>query len=297
MELRQLRYLVAVAEEGGFTRAAARVRVAQPAVSQQIAQLEREVGAALFDRTGRRVKPTPAGEAFLPCARAALAAADAGMDAVAALSGELAGHLAVGTIPCPPERLLERLGRYRREHPKVRLTLRTGHPEALTAQVGSGELAAAVIGATASRLPAGPAGQVLRPTLASHPVEVEPLVLAVARDHRLAGAAEASLDDLRDEPVVTLTLGAGLRSVLEAACAAAGFVPDVRTETDDLVLLADLVAHGLGIALLPRSAAGRALGGLAVVPLRDAPERSTTLIWRRDHVPLPVRALLDLLRE
>jgi DNA-binding transcriptional LysR family regulator len=295
MELRQLRYLVAVAEEGGFARAAARVRVAQPAVSQQIAQLEREVGAELFDRGGRRVTLTPAGEAFLPCARAALAAASAGKDAVAALRGELAGELAIGTVPCPPAWLVERLGRYRREHPKVRLALRTGSPESLTARVGSGELSAAVIGVAVGRLPAGPSGQGLRAGLASRSVGAEPLVLAVARDHRLAGertaeaagTAEASLDDLQGEPVVTLTPGTGLRSVLEAACSEAGFVPDVQAETDDLALLADLVAHGLGVALLPRSAAERAAADLVVLPLRDPPIRSLTLIWRREQLPLP----------
>src|SRR3954452_514969 len=109
MELRQLHYVVAAAEEASFTRAAARGHVAQPASSQQIAQLERELGEKLFDRSERRVRLTPAGEAFLPHARAALDALNAGRDAVTALRGELAGRLAIGTVPSPPEWLVERL--------------------------------------------------------------------------------------------------------------------------------------------------------------------------------------------
>ncbi|NGN62314.1 LysR family transcriptional regulator [Streptomyces sp. A7024] len=292
MELRQLRYLVAIAEEGGFTRAAERVRVAQPAVSQQIAQLERELGARLFDRSGRRVRLTAAGEAFLPCARATLAAADAGKDAVAALRGELAGQLTLGTIPCPPDSFIRQLGVYRRRHPKVRLTLRTGDPEALAADVASGALAAALIGVTADRLPAGPAGQRLRATLASADLGTEPLVLAVPPDHHLAEAGEASLPDLRHEPIVTLTPGTGLRSVLESACATAGFTPNVHAETDDLAVLADMVAHGLGVGVLPRSAA-RSRQELVTLPLHDAPHRSMTLIWNRDRTSALTQAFLQ----
>src|SRR5215831_6177672 len=99
MELQQLRYVVAVAEEGGFTRAAERCRVVQSALSHQIARLERELGARLFERTSRRVRLTPAGAAFLPAARQCLDAAERAAAEVAAAVGEIRGRLAVGLIP------------------------------------------------------------------------------------------------------------------------------------------------------------------------------------------------------
>src|SRR5919198_977290 len=167
MEMRQLEYVVAVAEEGTFTRAAARVHVAQPAISQQIAQLERELGERLFDRAERRVRLTPAGEAFLPHARATLAAVRAGRDAVGEIRGVLAGPLAIGTIPSPPVNLVERLARFRERHDRITVLLRTGSPEHLVADVLSGVLDVALIGVSGPRQVTGPAGQRLPAALAS----------------------------------------------------------------------------------------------------------------------------------
>ena len=294
MELRQLRYVVAVAEEGTFTRAAARAHVAQPAISQQIAQIERELGARLFDRSPHGVGLTPAGEAFLPYARAALEAAAAGGDAVESLRGELAGELVVGTIPTPAEWLVRRLGRFRDRHPRVRITLRTGDPEVLADEVASGSLDAAVIGVTARRLPAGPAGKRLRAGLASQTIATEPLVVAVPPDHPLVGSAHAGVRDLRHEPLVTLVHGTGLRAVVESACAEAGFDPRIAIESDDLTVLTDLVARGLGVAVLPESTARRAVPAVTVLELR-APRlrRRMDLVWRRQSLSVPGGAFLD----
>jgi DNA-binding transcriptional LysR family regulator len=299
MELRQLSYLVAVVEEGSFTKAAARVHVAQPAVSQQIAQLERELGEKLLDRSDRRVRLTPAGEAFLPHARAALESTAGGRDAVAALRGVLSGRLAVGTIPCPPPLFHDLLAEFRSRYPEVRLTVNTGSPESLTTDVSFGVLDAALIGVMNQRLPAGPSGQRLRPELASRTIAVEPLVVplvvAVPPDHRLVGADHAELADIRGEPFVTLTRGHGLRAVVEAATAAAGFTLDIRTETDDLVTLTDLVGHGLGVALLPRSVVDRSRRPLVAVPLeRPRLKRTQVLVWHRRRIPPVVKAFLDL---
>jgi DNA-binding transcriptional LysR family regulator len=297
MELRQLKYVVAVAEEGNFTRAAARAHVAQPAVSQQIAQVERELGAPLFERSPRGVALTAAGAAFLPYARAALAAATAGSDAVRTLRGELAGELAVGTIPSPSEWLVRQLGAFGRRHPAVRVTLRTGDPEALADGVAAGSLDAAAIGVMAVRLPAGPAGKRLPAGLASQTIATEPLVAAVPTDHPRAGTAAVSLSDLRDEPLVTLTPGTGLRTVLESACAEAGFDPRIPIEANELGVLADLVAHGLGVALLPTTTARQAGSRVAVLRLRRPRlERRTDLVWRRQSQSLPARAFLAMVR-
>lgn len=295
MELRQLRYVVAVAEEGTFTAAAARVHVAQPAVSQQIARLERELGAKLFDRSERRARLTAAGEAFMPHARAALAATTAGADAVETLHGDLAGDLNIGTIPSPPEWLTRNIGEFAARHPKVRLTVDSGHPEGLATDVATHALDIAVIGVSGGRLPAGPAGQRLRSVLASQRIATEPLVVIVPADHRLADAAEATLLDLSDDAHVTLTQGSGLRAVLEAASAAAGFAPRITAETDDLNLLPTLVAQQLGVAVLPRSTAQRSNEPVATLRLR-APllHRDMVVVWHRHDVTAPARAFLDL---
>jgi len=297
MELRQLRYVVAVAEEGNFTRAAARAHVAQPAISQQIAQVERELGAPLFERSSRGVALTAAGAAFLPHARAALAAATAGSDAVRTLRGELAGDLAVGTIPSPSDWLVRRLGAFGRRHPAVRVTLRAGDPEMLADSVAAGSLDAAAVGVMAGRLPAGPAGKRLPAGLASQTIASEPLVVAVPPDHPLAGAAAVSLSDLQDDSLVTLTPGTGLRTVLESACAEAGFEPRIAIDANDLGVLADLVAHGLGVALMPTTTARQAGARVAVLRLqRPRLERRTDLVWRRQSQSLPARAFLAMVR-
>ncbi|MEV4113717.1 LysR substrate-binding domain-containing protein [Nonomuraea sp. NPDC049695] len=285
MELRQLRYLVATAEEASFTRAAARVHVAQPAVSQQIAQLERELGQQLFDRSDRRIRLTPAGEAFLPYAQAALEAAAAGRDAVDSLRGILAGKLAIGAVQSPPEPLIGLLGDFQRRHPRVDITLRIGHPKDLAADVAGGTVDAAFIGIAGQQLPA---------VLATRELYTEPLVVAIADDHPIARHADTTLNALRDEPIVTLTHGSGLRNLLDTACARAGFAPRIRAETDDVALLADLVHHGLGIALLPSSVAERSARQLTTVALRSpALQRRIALAWHRHRSTAPGRAFLE----
>ncbi|GAA3263547.1 LysR family transcriptional regulator [Nonomuraea helvata] len=285
MELRQLRYLVATAEEASFTRAAARVHVAQPAISQQIAQLERELGQQLLDRSDRRIRLTPAGAAFLPYAQAALDAAAAGRDAVDSLRGVLAGKLAIGAVQSPPEPLIGLLGDFQRRHPRVDITLRIGHPKDLAADVASGTVDAAFIGITGQQLPA---------VLATRDLYTEPLVVAVADDHPIARHADTTLNALRDEPIVTLTHGSGLRNLLDTACVRAGFTPHIRAETDDVTLLADLVHHGLGIALLPSSVAERSTRQLTTVALRSpALQRRIVLAWHRHRSTEPGRTFLE----
>src|SRR5262249_46435420 len=131
MELRQLAYFVAVAEERNFTRAAERIPIAQPSISQQIRRLEAELGEHLFIRDRRGIGLTPAGQVRVPHARAALQAADGGREAVAALSGLLTGRLAVGLVPLLPDRRFPRLlGAFCRAHPRIEVTLLEGQTDA-----------------------------------------------------------------------------------------------------------------------------------------------------------------------
>src|SRR5690349_24521422 len=152
MDLRQLTYFVAIAEEGQFTRAAERVSVAQPAVSAQIRRLERELGEPLFHRDARAVRLTVAGEALLPHARAALAAAQRGRDTIASIRGVLQGRLRIGVAGPVDARLAETLGAFHRAHPAIDLALTSEHNAALLDAVASGAVDAAVVGLGAQPL-------------------------------------------------------------------------------------------------------------------------------------------------
>jgi DNA-binding transcriptional LysR family regulator len=284
MDLRQLSYFVAVAEEGQFTRAAARVLVAQPAVSAQIRRLERELGEALFHREQRRVRPTAAGEALLPHARAALAAAERGRDTIASLRGILHGRLKVGIAGPVDHRLAEALGDFHRAHPAVEITVTQEHNEPVLGAVADGDFDAAVVGIGAQPLP---------PQVRARVVASEPLVLAVRRGDPLSRRRSVTLAQLRDEPMITLVRGSGLRAVLENACREAGVVPQISAEAGDLGSLVDLAAEGLGVAVLPRSATDGA--DVAVVRIsRPSMRRRTALAWNEAATSPAGRAFLEL---
>jgi len=249
MELRQLQYFVAVADEGHFTRAAERVLIAQPAISQQIRRLESELGERLFDRDRRHVRLTAAGRTLLPYARATLAAADRAKAAVRSLSGLLSGQLTVGAFEGAPEGLLAAaLGRFRRAHPAVEVQAKEGYAAELLTAVQRGELDAAIAGLPDAAQP--PAGVKITE------LAIEPLVLAVSPDHRLAREPGIPLTRLRDEPMIALASDSSQRAHIERACRRAGFEPRITAETMRLSLLWELVSQGVGIAVIPRSTPG-----------------------------------------
>jgi DNA-binding transcriptional LysR family regulator len=283
MELRQLHYFVAIAEEGQFTRAAARVSVAQPAVSAQIRRLERELGERLFVRDPQGATLTDAGEAFLPHARAALTAAARGRDTIASLQGKLQGRLTVGVAGPVDDRLAAALGEFHRIHPAIEIALTNQQNEPLLAGVANAEFDAAIVGAGAHPLPPGVETRV---------VATEPLVLAVAPDHALASRKTIAVANLRDAAMITLVPGSGLRAVLEQACRTAGFSPRITAETGELSSLVGLVSAGLGVALLPRSAATGAVHTLRVT--RPRLERRTALAWNTTAGSPSARAFLAI---
>jgi DNA-binding transcriptional LysR family regulator len=283
MELRQLTYFVAVAEEGQFTRAATRVSIAQPAVSAQIGRLERELGEPLFRRDRRGVTLTGAGEALLPHARAALAAAERGRDTLASLRGVLHGRLRIGVSGPGDRRLAATLGAFHRAHPAIEITLTEQHNEPLLEAVARGDVDAALVGIPGA----------LPPGVRTRVVSSVPLVICVPRDHRLGRRATVALRELRDEPMITLTRGTGLRAVLESACRDAGFTPRLSAETGELASLVDLVAEGLGVALVPRSALDGA--DVAILRLtRPRLQRRTALAWNPAATSPAGRAFLAL---
>jgi DNA-binding transcriptional LysR family regulator len=290
MELRQLAYFVAVAEERSFTRAAERIPIAQPAISQQIRRLESELGERLFVRDRRGVSLTAAGEVLLPKARATLAAAQDGREAVSALRGLLTGRLVLGLVhPLPDRRVPRLLGAFHRAHPAVELTLIEDQTDALLAALGAGELHAALIGM--GRYDRPPRG------LQSLLVAREPVVVAVHSQHRLAGRDPIPLRALRDEPIVTLTRASKLRSTLETACHGAGFVPRIVAESSDLAVVVELAAEQLGVAVLPRSALDGAADVIQLGLTQPRLERRILLAWQPATGAPAGRAFVSLARD
>jgi DNA-binding transcriptional LysR family regulator len=266
VELRHLQFFVAVAEELSFTRASRRLHVVQSGVSSAIQGLERELGAALFDRDRHRVALTDAGQALLPEARATLAAAQAAQDAVAQARAGLRGTLTVGPmVSNGTVDVAGLLGRFHATHPGVSVHLR--HAPAgsagLAAQVIAGELDLALV-ALPGPAPAG---------LWLQPLSEEPLVLIAPPQHPRAGQRGVTLAQLAEEDFVDFPPGWGNRTVADRAFAAAGLDRRVPFEVTEFISATGLVRNGLAIAFIPQSAVD--LAGLTVIGL-DGP----ALLWR-----------------
>ncbi|MEV4556356.1 LysR family transcriptional regulator [Kitasatospora sp. NPDC049285] len=286
MELQQLRYVLAVADTRNFTRAAERCLVVQSALSHQIARLEQELGARLFERTSRKVRLTPAGEAFLPHARQCLDAAERAAAEVAAAVGEVRGRLAVGLIPTVtavdiPLGLRE----FRSRYPQVRISLRVGASDELAELVRQGALDVAFLGLPPTARPPG---------VAVHELARGHLVAVVAPDHPLAGRPTVDLRTLATETFVDLPAGSAGRAQSDQAFAAAGLTRDVAFEVTDAAYLSRLVAPGLAVAMLPAAYAPQ-LPGVTTITVTDAPARVETAVWNLTGPTPAANAFLDLL--
>lgn len=273
MELQQLRYVLAVAETNSFTRAAERCLVVQSALSHQVARLERELGARLFERTSRRVRLTAAGAAFLPAARQCLDAAERAAAEVAAAVGEVRGRLTVGVIPTVAAVDIPAvLQDFRRRYPRVRVGLRVGASTELTELVRQGTLEVAFLGLPETTQPQG---------VRVHELARGRLVAIVAPDHRLAGEPEADLRALASETFVDFPAGSSGRLQSDQAFAAAGLVRDVAFEVPAADLMVRLVRQGLGIAMLPSAYLPYIADDVVTVCVTDAPSRVEYLVWNR----------------
>ena len=263
MELRHLRYFRAVAEELHFGRAAERLHIAQPPLSQQIRQLERELGVDLFTRSTRKVELTEAGVAYAKRVDAILEAVDdAGHQAQRVASG-LEGHLTIGCVGSATYSVLPQLVRaLRDELPHVDVGVR-------------GEMLAP------AQLVALEAGTIdlalLRPPI-DHPgiqtttIRRDRLIAVLPADHRLAAADRLRVAELRGEDFIA-HVGQGLSvmgGVVAALCAAAGFAPRIRHEVQETSTLVTLVAAGLGVAIVPEPTSALDIAGLRYVPLTPA---------------------------
>ncbi len=241
MELRQLEYFVAVAEEANFTRAAQRVHVSQSGVSAQIRQLERDLGTPLIDRSGRVATLTGAGRAALPHARAALAAAAAVRSAVDDVTGLLSGRIVVAMVTaCTVAPLFDALAAFHLAHPGIEIALEEGNSDWLVEQVRTGAADLALIGAAGA-----PPGGLEALTIVS-----DGLVAAVPSGHPLAGRQAVTLAEVTGYPIVSLPAGTGVRAAFDQACAAQGRQAEIAFQASAPGAVADLAGRGLGVAIL-----------------------------------------------
>jgi DNA-binding transcriptional LysR family regulator len=285
MELRQLEYFVAVAEEANFTRAAERVHISQSGVSAQIQQLERDLGATLIDRSARTATLTAAGAAALEHARATLASAGAVRQAVDEVSGLIRGRLVVGMVTaCTVTGLFDALAAFRLAHPGVEITLIEDNSDRLIERVRTGAADLALIG-TAGDPPPG---------LDALPIVRERLVAAVPAGHPMARRRRATLRDISAYPIVSMPEGTGIRTVFDQACATTGIQPNIALQASAPAAIADLAIRGLGIAILSESMAASHDQRLKALVIDDIKTPAVlALIWRTTTNP----ALRDLLQH
>lgn len=291
MDLRQLRYLVALAEEGSFTRAAESVHIAQPAVSQQIRRLEEEIGMALVERTTRRVTLTDAGELLVVRARRILGELEAAKTELQALSGMFAGHVTIGAMhTMGPVDLSLALALFSDRHPNVHFTVREQSSEEMAEMLRVDELDLAFLSVTERIESHG---------LGLHQLVSEELVVLLPRSHRLGQRRQVRMAELADEHFISFRAGARLRELLFAAGREAHFEPRVTLESNESQRVRRLVSRGLGVAILPRSDAEGPGADVSVAKLSEpALRRDITLAWRegRRHAPAAAE-FLELARE
>lgn len=288
MQLQQLRYVVCVAEEGRFTRAAARLHVAQPSISSSVAALEQELGAPLFHRDRSEVTLTGAGEVFLPWARQVLADCESGAAAVRDLLGLRRGRLVVGATPSLTTNLLPAvLARFHTDHPGVDLTVHEAGSQELVDRLGKGEMDLGVV-----ILP------VQRPWLESRPLLEEELVLAVDRRHPLAHRRSIRVAELEHVPLVMFKDGYDLKEATLLACRQAGFSPVMAMEGLEMDGALALAAAGVAAAVVPGSVVAPS-GPLRAIRFRGAAlKRTIGLAARRDRPFSPsASAFVDALED
>jgi DNA-binding transcriptional LysR family regulator len=277
MELRQLEYFVAVAEEANFTRAAERVHISQSGVSAQIRQLEDDLGATLIDRSGRTATLTAAGSAALGHARAVLASVAAVRQAVDKVTGLIRGSLVLGMVNgCTISPLFDALAAFHRAHPGIDITLIEDNSARLTEAVRRGAADVALIG-TSGTSPTG------LDTLA---ISSERIVVAVPFGHPLARRKRASLADIASYPIVCMPQGTAPRTMFDQACVANGVRPDIVLQASAPDAVADLAIRGLGVAVLTQSMAANHDQRLKALVLDDIrTPAGLALIWTATTSP------------
>jgi DNA-binding transcriptional LysR family regulator len=271
VELRQLATFVAVADEHSFSRAADRLHVVQSAVSAAVRKLENELETSLFERSTHHVELTDSGRALLPAARATLAAAQAARDAVDEARGGLRGRVVLGTMQAQGMRALDLAGVlavFGAEHPGVEVAVRhSGGSTEMAREVIDGRLDLAFV-AIPGDAPPG---------LRLIELSSEPIMLAVPAGHPFASRAHVDLSSLRDQTLVDVPAGWGIRMAVDRSFTAAGVTRSIAFELNDTATMVEFIRNGLAIGLLPPSFVDAA-GEIAFIPIRDHPPQFRTAI-------------------
>ncbi|NKQ55490.1 LysR family transcriptional regulator [Amycolatopsis sp. K13G38] len=279
METRQLRHFLAVADAGTFTAAAQRLRISQPGLSTSIRTLEHGLGTPLFVRSRKRAELTEAGRDLYAAARRALATLEAAESHIRGGPGVVKSTLQIGAIPSfAGLDLAALLSRFTAENPHVDVAVTVGMPLDLFAKVADETLELAFV-TMPLQVPAG-----VRLT----PLATYPMVLACPLGHRLAGRPSITLESLRDETFVDFHPDLAARQVTDQAFDAADLSRTVRVTCNEIGSLLELVAHGLGLAIVPRPLAIATRVPTALVPIDNA-----SLVWTVAAATLPQGVTTD----
>ena len=289
MELFQLRGFLRVAEEGNITRAADALCLTQPAVTQQIRALERDLGTALFDRTGRGVVLTAAGDALRDYASRSLAILDESRQAIADLEAGEAGQLVLGAgVTTSILQLPEWLREFLKSYPRVDVVVRTGTSNRVAELATRREIDLGLVTSPVSD-----------PDLRVVALYEEEIVTVAPPGHALTHG-NAGLDELADASLILFPRGTGFREYMDQVLAEAGIAAEPKMETDSVEATKSLVAVGLGVAFLPGAAVESEVrsGQLARVEIAGLPalKRQTSLVYRKDrYLSAAARGFLGVL--
>ena len=296
MELRQLRYFVVLAHRLHFTQAAEEVAIAQPALSQQIQALERELGVRLFERTSRHIRLTPAGQGLLVHAERVLADVDTLSTEMAAYAGLHRGRLRIGLHQTLGVSWLSGLlARFHGRYGGIEMVLHEGVTEPMLERVEEGKLDLIWMHTIGTLFPK----MALSKQIETKAVLTEAVLLGAGPQHRLAGRKQISWTSLQAEAFVLFQPGSGLRQIVMHLSQQAGFLPQVIFESGDMGMIRALVSEGMGISVFPHSvidAPGRSLVPLDLSPA--LPPRTVQLAWHRQRASTPtIQAFLDFVQE
>ena len=290
MELRHVRYFVAVADDLHFGRAAERLHIAQPPLSRQIQQLEQELKVTLFERTKRHVRLTPAGSAFLVKGRELLALADEAVIAAQRVASGQAGTLTISFVGSAMFSILPGILRTARERfPDVEL---------LVHEMTTGQQVSALLAGRMQVAFVRP--RVVHPDIVSEVVLREDLVVAVPEGHRFAGRAQIGIGDLAPEPLILFArnVSPSFGDQVMSLCIAAGFAPTSIQEALEMQTALGLVAANLGVSIVPGSVQRIAWPGVVLVPLAaPVPQTELSVAYRVDEASPILQHFLDIVRQ
>lgn len=286
MDLRHLRYFVAVSEELHFGRAAARLNISQPPLSQQIRQLEDELGFPLFFRNKHHVELTEAGKVFLEETRLTLAHVEQARDAAEKANQGATGRLSIGFIGSSTYNIVPLLQNFNKRFPMVNLALQQMKTGRQLRALHERQIHLGIV-----RTP------IDSPVLASETILREPFVVALPETHPLSKRETLSIQELADEPFILSSghHGSTYHDAVMKLCYHAGFPPKVALEVPEILTIVAFVAEGMGIALVPASFRHQQNKGIVYRDLLDAEATlATTFVWRKDDKSPVLQQFLKL---